>query len=733
MTAQPSDVRELSFTVDAALLRELGERLVGRPHIALAELIKNSYDADARHVVLSFTEDSIEIVDDGHGMSIDEFQNHWMRVGTTHKATQGVSRLLSRRLTGSKGVGRLAVQFLGARVDVSSVSSDNHDSEFIASVDWDEATTAGNLTSAKARLTAGKPSREFAKGSRHGTAVLLRRLKHAWLPFSIAEVAREIRDLAPPFRPNPRVPADGAASFEVELVTNNEAAQVAFGREMRAYLDSWYAQIAGRLKPPVAGRATREVELSLRFSDGGADSHTYEVSTSSLHECEFEIRVFYLANRQGRGVRVEAARDYIRKYGGVHIYDAGFHLPFYGPNTDWLDIERDHSHRMSVSALLPKELQVSEGLNYLPTQGRLFGVVHVDTGNERAAFERDGENPANALTLLVTRDRLADNDAFRSLRNTVRWALDYYAMAEARRAMASAEKVRDTHRSAAADELSLLQSFRARLEPKTYSLIERGLKAVASQRELEAEVLRQREGMLAALATAGIAALAYDHELGKQLALIRSFVQQIEGMSRSGRPTLKALTSLAEDLRRWEERASGVRALFAGVTDEESRVRVERFGAREVLTDVRRQASALLRGVEVDISQVDAELLLPRATYAEWAALFQNVFTNALNAMLDSKEKRIVVRTAVVGRVRQIVVEDTGRGVSLHAAPNLFKPFERETATSAERRALGLGGTGLGLTIVKMIASNRKSDVQFVAPSTGFSTAFKLSWSEGDD
>ena len=37
----------LPFTIDAELLRELGERLVGKPHIVLAELVKNSYDADA--------------------------------------------------------------------------------------------------------------------------------------------------------------------------------------------------------------------------------------------------------------------------------------------------------------------------------------------------------------------------------------------------------------------------------------------------------------------------------------------------------------------------------------------------------------------------------------------------------------------------------------------------------------------------------------------------------------
>ena len=66
----------LPFTIDAELLRELGERLVGKPHIALAELVKNSYDADATEVTIKFApnKDSIEIRDNGHGMTFDEFK-----------------------------------------------------------------------------------------------------------------------------------------------------------------------------------------------------------------------------------------------------------------------------------------------------------------------------------------------------------------------------------------------------------------------------------------------------------------------------------------------------------------------------------------------------------------------------------------------------------------------------------------------------------------------------------
>ena len=48
---------KIKFTVDAALLAELGERLVGKPYIALAELVKNSYDADAASVTIEFNPD----------------------------------------------------------------------------------------------------------------------------------------------------------------------------------------------------------------------------------------------------------------------------------------------------------------------------------------------------------------------------------------------------------------------------------------------------------------------------------------------------------------------------------------------------------------------------------------------------------------------------------------------------------------------------------------------------
>ena len=96
----PEFLESAHFTVDAALLRELGERLIGRAHIALAELVKNAYDADAHTCRIDIEGDQIVVTDDGHGISEQEFHNFWLRVGTTHRAAEGVSRRLSRPMTG---------------------------------------------------------------------------------------------------------------------------------------------------------------------------------------------------------------------------------------------------------------------------------------------------------------------------------------------------------------------------------------------------------------------------------------------------------------------------------------------------------------------------------------------------------------------------------------------------------------------------------------------------------
>ena len=104
---------------------------------------------------------------------------------------------------------------------------------------------------------------------------------------------------------------------------------------------------------------------------------------------------------------------------------SNIHTP--GLTRTGLKLEFDHSHRLTQSQLLPDELNVPMGLNYLPTNSRVLGIVNIDTAREarRASLNQPPSN--QYLQIQVSRDRLVDNKAFRQVRDIVRFALDYYA------------------------------------------------------------------------------------------------------------------------------------------------------------------------------------------------------------------------------------------------------------------------------------------------------------------
>ena len=186
--------------MDAALLRELGERLVGRPEVALAELIKNGYDADASLVDIRFASDEIVITDNGHGMSGENFEQRWMRIGSTHKVRERVSPQLKRRLTGSKGIGRLAAQFLAEEIEVITVPKTGKRTQTRAFIDWTKAVKEPELTSVTAAVVTEAPTLAFPAGRRYGTRVTLRGLKQDWDADAIEGLAQELWPLQPPFK-----------------------------------------------------------------------------------------------------------------------------------------------------------------------------------------------------------------------------------------------------------------------------------------------------------------------------------------------------------------------------------------------------------------------------------------------------------------------------------------------------------------------------------------------------
>jgi C4-dicarboxylate-specific signal transduction histidine kinase len=190
------------------------------------------------------------------------------------------------------------------------------------------------------------------------------------------------------------------------------------------------------------------------------------------------------------------------------------------------------------------------------------------------------------------------------------------------------------------------------------------------------------------------------------------------------------LEGLRQELLDWLERARATNDLFSYYGDSANVKTKRRFLAKKVLEEIKEQVTSLARGVPIDTERIDGTLLLPEASLVEWSAVFQNVFINAFNAIIDSPKKFIRVSSRRKGQDREILVQDTGCGVNLKHAETLFEPFQRQVKISQERRALGYGGMGLGLTIVRLIARNIDCKVAFVEPEKAFSTAFSLRWRE---
>lgn len=177
-----------------------GQRLIGQPQIALAELVKNSYDADAFTCRITFSKDRIEINDDGHGMALDEFRNYWMRIATTHKLEDRHSRKLKRPLTGSKGIGRLAAQFLAKDLTLETSAEPDPAQMLYAIVDWGKVEPGEDLQSVLVEYEHRPSEHIFPYNSATGTRITLSGLKEAWTPDRIRELGDELWRLRSPFR-----------------------------------------------------------------------------------------------------------------------------------------------------------------------------------------------------------------------------------------------------------------------------------------------------------------------------------------------------------------------------------------------------------------------------------------------------------------------------------------------------------------------------------------------------
>ena len=214
-TGTGSEELSLPFRPRARLLQLLGNELIGSPRLAVFELVKNAYDADADTVRvilenIDAAEASIIVEDDGEGMTLDTIRNIWLVPGHDHRARQRAELRRTRKgrlPLGEKGLGRFAAHKLGNRIEV--VTRADAQPECVVSIDWGSLIRNENLSDATARVSTRQPA-EFL-GQRTGTRVTVSELRDQnWTRGEVRRLQRQITTISSPF-------ADVSDDFSPEL------------------------------------------------------------------------------------------------------------------------------------------------------------------------------------------------------------------------------------------------------------------------------------------------------------------------------------------------------------------------------------------------------------------------------------------------------------------------------------------------------------------------------------
>lgn len=371
------------FKPRARMLVHLGEQLIRDAGIAVFELVKNSYDADATEVSVDLQNvenadtGTIVISDNGTGMTWEIVTEIWMEPGTDHREIQkkkGKRTKLGRLPLGEKGIGRFAAHKLGHHIELVTRSKDKP--EVVVKIDWEKFLGKEYLSETKVSISERKP-RVF-KGGDTGTRITVSKLKEEWARGMVRNLHRAVTSICSPFRG----PEGFTTSFSVtpnedwlenllDLQTVMEfapfQAQAIISRDG---IDYDYAFV-----PPVGmkGVNARSVK-GKRVADAGHELWSQE-ARKTIGDCLFEIKIFDFDAQVLEFLQTDrkGLRDFMRQNGGIRVFRDGVRIFDYGePGNDWLQLG---TRRVNIPTK-----RVSNNL--------LIGAVHLDGASSPGLIEK---------------------------------------------------------------------------------------------------------------------------------------------------------------------------------------------------------------------------------------------------------------------------------------------------------------------------------------------------------
>ncbi|MVM42303.1 ATP-binding protein [Spirosoma sp. HMF3257] len=393
------DSDNIRFSVDAGVVDRLGTELVARQETAVSELVKNSYDADAKKVTLTF-EDSdaiggtLTVIDDGLGMTRDQLINGFMRISSTEKLHNPLSERYQRNRSGQKGIGRFAVQRLGERLTIvtQTLSSSN---ALRLTIEWDQY--KGDLDLA----VIGNRIETIKKNQKEGTILTIEKLRDRWSQASIKRIYRYVTAIIQPFplsKESKEVVENNVTltdpGFKTSFIKVEDARRIVIADEASMVYDHALTIIEGWIDDSGIGVYTiTSKKLGIdEIGQIGSDPEDNARPFSLLRHVRFRA-YYYVYNADLIPKMQESSiKNLSRKQGGIRLYRNGFRvLPYGETGNDWLKLDASIRRR-----------------SILPVHGNtnFFGFVELTDKNKM-------------FNETSSREGLMDNEAFVQLQNFV--------------------------------------------------------------------------------------------------------------------------------------------------------------------------------------------------------------------------------------------------------------------------------------------------------------------------
>ncbi|MEA4821785.1 MAG: sensor histidine kinase [Erysipelotrichales bacterium] len=367
----------VNFEVDARTIFQIGKESIEDVKLAISEIVKNAYDADATTCYIYFEEIEKNITkvifkDDGYGMDILTLQNYWLRIGTSNKQKNPLTSK-GRRKIGEKGIGRFALNRIGNLIEIYSKSEGKR--PVYMKIDFNLFVEGKNLVDIP--VVINEITDKVAEEQdiyNTGTKIIVSDLNDIWDAKLIKKIEVEISKLVAQnklysldkFNKITYLKADEAnQNFNIEFKYNDMLKNKDIDKIQR-FLEFSLFRMTAKIN-------TKDMTLSYKYSfhpydlmgnkieseliekkDGklrDPDQKGFSVLLPTISLGEIEIEFFAydfsaLVNRYSPLRNITPLKEVVRENGGVKVYRDSHRVYNYGESgTDWLELDAKRVNR----------------------------------------------------------------------------------------------------------------------------------------------------------------------------------------------------------------------------------------------------------------------------------------------------------------------------------------------------------------------------------------------------